>query len=154
MSEHFIQILLYLFRHYMADELLQPADPESLMTELDEAGFSTKMSRQVIDWLVGSNVNNAVLDAKPTESMRIYTAAECIKMDQKVRGFLLFLEQNGMLDAVYRERIIDRAMALKDSKVTFTELHFLIRLLLINDGVQTEAEKQTYELFFAEGSIH
>lgn len=154
MSEHFIQILLYLFRNYMADELLQPADPDSLIAELDEAGFSAKMSRQVIDWLVGTKTNNAILNATPTESIRVYTTAECIKMDKQVRGFLLFLEQQGVLDAVNRERIIDRAMALKDSKVSYTELHFLIRLLLVNDGAQTEAEKQTYELLFAEGSIH
>ena len=154
MSEHFLQILLYLFRNYLADELLQPADPDSLVDELNDAGFSSKTSQQVIDWLVGTKANNAILSTKPTVSIRVYTAAECMKIDTEVRGFLLFLEQQGVLDAVNRERIIDRAMALKDSKITFIELHFLIRLLLMNDGPQTEDERQTYDLIFSEGSIH
>lgn len=154
MSESFIQILLFLFKRYLATELVQPSDPDGLRAELSNAGFSDHSAKEVIDWLSDTTKNKTEIEQQQSASFRVFTAAECVKLNAKVRGFLVFLEQYGVLDAVSRECIIERAMALNENTVSLTELEFLIRLFLLNDGPQTEAEKQLYELVFTEGTMH
>lgn len=154
MSESFLQILLYLFGHYITDEILQPSDPDALLLELAHAGFSVQDSNEVIEWLAGTKNNAAILAQKKAESLRIYTANEIAKIDVAARGFLMFLEQAGVLDGVNRERLIDRAMALQCRHVDLPELRYLCQVLLNNDGPTTHDGKQTCDLLLAEGTKH
>jgi Smg protein len=154
MSESFLQILLYLFSHYMTDEILQPVSPDDLLRELVEVGFSANAAHDAIKWLSGTKNNAAVFAEKQTSSLRIYTTAEMAKIDVKARGFLHLLEQIGVLDGVNRERIVDRAMALPSRKVGLSELRYLCYVLLKNDGPKTLQGQQYRDLLLVEGTKH
>ena len=58
-------------------------------------------------------------------SVRIYTGEEMRRMDTSCRGFLLFLEQVGVLDGLARELVIDRVMALDDDEMDLNQLRAL-----------------------------
>lgn len=155
MSENFLQILLYLFGHYVASDLLKPTDPDSLLSELTDAGFSNKEAKQALEWLAGTKTNAAIVARKHEHSLRLYTPSEMAKLDVKARGYLLFLEQTGVLDGVNRERIIDRAMALEYRNVGLLEIHYLSRILLKDDGAKTDAARQMRELLLSvQGTMH
>jgi len=65
-------------------------------------------------------------------SIRIYTERECRSLDLEARGLLLFLEQNGILDPMSRELVVERALALDSPTLTVEELKWIVLLVLMN----------------------
>jgi len=66
--------------------------------------------------------------------MRIYSNAEKLKLDVKSRGFLLFMENMGQVDANQREMIIDQIMSLDDSSVSLDDLKWVVMMVLGNSN--------------------
>jgi Smg protein len=66
--------------------------------------------------------------------MRIYSDAEKLKLDTKSRGFLLFMENMGQVDANQREMIIDQIMSLGDSSVSLDDLKWVVMMVLGNSN--------------------
>lgn len=76
--------------------------------------------------------------------MRIYTEAEKIKLSAKSRGFLLFMENIGQLDANQREMIIDQIMSLGDTSISLEGLKWVVMMVLGN-SVDGETSAQWLE---------
>ena len=110
MKEDMFDVLMYLFEHYYIDEDTEPRpDRESLHSELMEAGFPSNDINQAFEWLEGLSVQQHQIQAPQTENaIRIYSARECERLDSESRGFLLFLEQMGILPPDARERVVER----------------------------------------------
>jgi Smg protein len=71
--------------------------------------------------------------------MRLYTEEEMQRLDSETRGMLLFLEQNGILDPVSRELVIERTMALENSELEIDDIQWIVLLVLINQPGQEAA---------------
>ncbi len=72
-------------------------------------------------------------------SYRIYVAPELAQLDVECRGFLLLLEQTGILDSETRELVIDRVMALETDGIDLHQLKWIILMVLFNQPGQEEA---------------
>ena len=134
MKENMFDVLMYLFEHYYMDEEtdLSP-DRESLHTELVEAGFPPLEINQAFEWLEGLAVQEHDIQSPQTENaIRIFSARECERLDTESRGFLLFLEQMGILPPDSRERVIERAMALDTDDFDIAQLKWVILMVLFN----------------------
>jgi Smg protein len=53
-------------------------------------------------------------------------------LDVEARGFLLLLEQHGVIDANQRELVLDRAMALDQDSLDLDDLKWVVLLVLFN----------------------
>ncbi len=139
MKESILDVLLYLFEHYFAEDAVPPLGDRdalangALFTELTEAGFSTAEIHKAFDWL------DALASQRPTAGeprakgpTRVYFGPELEKLDTECRGFLLFLEQHGILDAAQRELVLDRAMALDQDELDLEDLKWVVLLVLFN----------------------
>ena len=62
--------------------------------------------------------------------VRIFHETEQDKLDIDARGFLLFLEQHGILDASQRELVLDRAMALDQDELDLDDLKWVVLMVL------------------------
>lgn len=141
MKENVFEVLMYLFENYMDEEAGLHNDPESLKVELQEAGFMHTEINKAFEWL------ESLADLKDqqghsrakTSSLRIYTAREQEKLNTESRGFLLFLEQVGVLDQVTRETVIDRAMALHSDDFDLDQLKWVVLMVLFNQPGHEEA---------------
>ncbi len=134
MKENMFDVLMYLFEHYYMDEEtdLSP-DRESLHTELVEAGFPSPEINQAFEWLEGLAVQEHEIQSPQTENaIRIFSDRECERLDTECRGFLLFLEQMGILPPDSRERAIERAMALETDDFDIGQLKWVILMVLFN----------------------
>ncbi|MGD8616826.1 MAG: DUF494 domain-containing protein [Gammaproteobacteria bacterium] len=125
---------MYLFEHYYMDEELESdPDRESLHSELIEAGFPAAEITQAFEWLEGLAVQQpAVQPAQTENAIRIFSERECERLDMESRGFLLFLEQMGILQPEARERVIERAMALETDDFDIGQLKWVILMVLFN----------------------
>lgn len=134
MKENMFDVLMYLFEHYYMDEETdRNPDRESLQTELMEAGFPASDIKQAFEWLEELAVQPHEVHAPQTEhALRIYSDVECERLDTESRGFLLFLEQMGILTPEARECVIDRAMALDTDDFDLGQLKWVVLMVLFN----------------------
>ena len=134
MKENMFDVLMYLFEHYyMDDEAELGPDRESLQTELLEAGFPPAEISQAFEWLEGLSVQpHQTQTTQTANAIRIYADAEVDRIDVESRGFLLFLEQMGILGPEARERVIERVMALETDDFDITQLKWVILMVLFN----------------------
>jgi Smg protein len=140
MKESILDVLLYLFEHYFTEDADLVRDHNSLRSgplfeELGQAGFSPAEINKAFEWL------DALASQRPSPSTatpraggptRVYFGPELDKLDVECRGFLLFLEQHGILDADQRELVLDRAMALDQDELDLDDLKWVVLMVLFN----------------------
>jgi Smg protein len=135
-KEDILDVLMYLFENYIDDEeMALNNDPELLKDELIEAGFLSSQINKAFNWLegLGEQTNWLYITPQKTASTRVYLPDECDKLDVNCRGFLLYLEQIGLLDATSRERVIDRVMALDSENLELEQLKWIVLMVLLNE---------------------
>jgi Smg protein len=143
MKESILDVLLYLFEHYFTEDVPPPGElgfldrdrlaNGPLLDELTGAGFSPAEVNKAFDWL------GALAEQRPSAGparadgpTRVYFGPELDKLDVESRGFLLFLEQHGVLDADQREVVLDRAMALDQEELDLEDLKWVVLMVLFN----------------------
>jgi Smg protein len=151
MKENVLDVLMYLFQNYMEDDVDVDPDRESIQTELLAAGFPSREIQQAFEWLDSLVDRQSVpLPVNPS-SCRIYVEPELARLDVECRGFLLFLEQGGILDPETR-----RVMALEAEDIGLYQLKWIILMVLFNQPGQEEAYAWLEDLVFDEvpGYLH
>lgn len=155
MKENVLDVLMYLFENYMDSEIAMFPDQESLKMELMDAGFTHNEVDKAFDWLEGlASLKEEAMHTIPlgNRSIRVFTNHELKKLNVECRGFLLFLEQIGVIDPVMRELVIDRVMALEgDEEIDIHQLKWVILMALFNQPGREAAfawiEDQVFEEF-------
>ena len=133
MKETILDVLLFLFENYFYDDPDAVRDRDSLQRGLIQAGFSPTEISKAFDWLEElANQRPAVADARANGPVRVFVEAEIDRLDRECLGFLMFLEQHGMLDADQRELVLDRAMALDQEEVDLDDLKWVVLMVLFN----------------------
>ncbi|MGE4367520.1 DUF494 family protein [Thermomonas sp.] len=138
MKESILDVLLYLFEHYFAGEDLAVSDvlaahDTPLMGELVKAGFSPAEIGKAFEWLDGLSRRQPAADApRGVGPVRVFHAAELERLDVPSRGFLLSLEQHGVLDAGQRELVLDRALALDQDEIDLDDLKWVVLMVLFD----------------------
>ena len=150
MYENMVDVLIYLYENYMDGESQPPSDQGELEEELAQAGFTYGEIEKALRWLDELAAGAEVSPYHPyaERSMRIYSDAECAKLDLEARGLLLFLEQSGILDAISRELVIDRVLAIDHASVSVDELKWVVLLVLMNRPGQEDAFTQMEDLVY------
>jgi Smg protein len=141
MKQELFDVLLYLFENYIYDD--EQFDADTLEDELARAGFHQGSINKAFDWLDGlstAHEKGKLLTAPSHQgSMRIHTDEESLRLDSECRGFLLFLEQMGVLDHINRETVMDRLMALDSEEIDLEQLKWVVLMVLFNQPGQEEA---------------
>lgn len=137
MKENVLDILIYLFEHYMLENSEQEPDEESIMIELIQAGFNHMTIDHAFEWLENLAIMCEEHDAGNGKligeyAMRHYHADEADRLSVEVRGLLLSLEQCGVLTAASREMVIDRLMALEVDDIDLHHVKWVILMVLTN----------------------
>lgn len=159
MKENVFDVLIYLFENYYMEESSDfGPDRESLQVELHEAGFPTQEVNRAFDWLEGlTGLEDRQLPTAQTQgSLRIYAGPELDRLDTECRGFLLFLEQMGILTPGSREVVIDRVMALGTDEIDLEQLKWVILMVLFNQPGEEAAYTWMEDLVLDSmtGSLH
>ncbi|HEX4854103.1 MULTISPECIES: DUF494 family protein [Arenimonas] len=133
MKETILDVLLYLFEHYFYDDPDAVRDRDSLQNGLIQAGFSPAEINKAFDWLDElARQRPASSVARLDTPVRVYAEPELDRLDIECRGFLMFLEQTGVIDADQRELVLDRVMALDQDEVDVDDLKWVVLMVLFN----------------------
>jgi Smg protein len=131
-------ILVYLFEHCQQAELAY--DRERVARKLSAAGFEDSDISETLHWLAGMlHAPHAVRAPlpDPSRSFRAYAPRELSKLDAQCRGFVLTLEQSGILSAETRELVLERALAAAGEFLSLEQLKLIVLMVLWNQQTPT-----------------
>lgn len=153
MKETVLDVLMYLFENYQEGEFSDADNQDTLREELLAAGFPGEEVDSAFSWLDGlAEQRQLPLVFGPSRAMRIYTREELGKLSTECRGFIIYLEQLGIINAQGRELIIDRLMALKED-VDLERAKWVCLLVLMNQPESEEAFGHLEEMVYYHGEF-
>lgn len=147
------EILMYLFENYMDGSVALNADQDTVVTELEQVGFTRNEIGRALDWLDGLNRVQETVHSGPqytSHAIRHYSLEECERIGQEGRGFLLYLEQLGILDPMTREIVIDRLMALDHREVDLGGIKWVVLIALFNQPDKKSALSLLQDMVLSE----
>ena len=159
MKEGVLDILIYLFENYFDAETEDGFEPdrETLKLELEKAGFPGTEVERALCWLEELAADPDRLYPTPTtRAIRVFAALEQARLDTDCRGYLVHLEQVGILSPTQRELVIDRLMALDGDEIDIDKLKWVVLMVLFSQPGQETAFSRMEDLVFEEhsGAIH
>ncbi|HYY60712.1 MAG TPA: DUF494 domain-containing protein [Burkholderiales bacterium] len=131
-------ILAYLFENCQQAELAD--DRERVVRKLSAAGFDGSDISEALHWLAGvlsapRGASRALPDAR--SSFRAFAPRELAKLDAECRGFLITLEQSGILTPETRELVLERSLAASGSALSLDQLKLIVLMVLWNQQTPT-----------------
>ncbi|MHB8919863.1 MAG: Smg family protein [Halothiobacillus sp.] len=158
MKETVLDLLMYLFENHMEEEPHLPPEPlrMDLQQKLLAAGYESDEISRAFSWLDGASESpslalaNVVANTPKPSSFRIYTDEEQAVLDLDAQGFLLQLEEIGVLSSNTRETVIERALALDHDDMDLDDIKWVVMLVLFARPGEEAAFAWMEELVFAE----
>ena len=155
MKETVLDVLMYLFENYQAGEFSDSDNHANLNDELVAAGFPEEEVTHAFTWLDGlAQQRQLPIIFGPGAAIRVYATSELSRLAAECRGFLMYLEQLGILSPESRELVIDRLMAL-DEDIDLERVKWVCLLVLMNEPEAEAAFAQVEEMvYYAGGFLH
>jgi Smg protein len=150
MKETVLDVLMYLFETFIESDDEPEPNRNELREDLERAGFGDREIDRALDWLEGLNAAEVSATAPQSAAMRIYDRGEQDRLDASARGYLLHLEQIGILPPVQREVVIDRLFALEVEEIDIEQIKWVVMMVLFSQPGQQEAYAQMEDLVFAD----
>lgn len=154
MKENVLDVLLYIFENFPQGPLPQHRDPVNLREQLEDVGFPQEEIEHAFNWLEGLSHRRGTLgdESLSTDAIRLYALGEALQIPTECRGFLLRLEQLGILGPETRETIIDRALALASEdpmeEMDIHQFKWVTLLVLLSEAGDDAAFEQVEQLLF------
>lgn len=129
------EVLMFIFENYMDNNISLKADNPTMVVNLEKVGFTRYEIESALDWLDGLNRFQTAVDSAPmpvSPSIRHYLPEECEQLGTEGRGFLLYLEQLGIVDPITREIVIDRIMALEGREIDVGRIKWVVLMVLFS----------------------
>jgi len=140
MKENVLEVLMYLFENYIYDQPEAADDRTAMEDSLHQAGFTGPEIDKAFHWLdaLADQRDGADTVVGKSQPMRVYTAHELNRLDADCRGFLLYLENTGVLNTHCRELVLDRLMALESDDIDLEDVKWVVLMVMFNQPGQEE----------------
>lgn len=153
MKETVLDVLMYLFENYQEGEFSDADNQVNLRDELVAAGFPDQEVAHAFDWVDGlAQQRQLPIIFSPSGSIRVYCREELAKLSTECRGFIMYLEQLGILAAQTRELVIDRLMALNE-EIDLERVKWVCLLVLMNEPDAEDAFAHLEEMIYYSGDF-
>jgi Smg protein len=132
-NNNMFDILVFVYEHCRQADVT--GDPDRVAKRLSAAGFDEADISAALAWLAGLARNPqcsmAPLPA-PRTALRTFAPKEIAKLDTAARGFLMSLEQSGILSPQSRELVLERALATSDDCLSVDQIKLIVLMVLWN----------------------
>ncbi len=131
-------VLAYLFENCQQAEIAD--DRERVARKLSAAGFDDSDISEALHWLAGvlrapQATHTPLPDGR--SSFRAFAPRETAKLDAECRGFLIALENSGILNAQTRELVLERSLAASGQALSLDQLKLIVLMVLWNQQTPT-----------------
>ena len=120
-------ILVFLFENYF-DSGSYP-DSATLTRKLTMAGFADEDINKTLNWLselARHDTGSYSADLIESGSFRCYSTHEMERIDTEGRGFIMFLQQTGIINPLQRELLIDRVLTMNENSPSIEKIKLIV----------------------------
>ncbi len=150
MKESVLDILIHLFENFLDAEDEPEPSREALREELERVGYAERDIDRALEWLEGLAPATAEGTEATVRSLRVYSPLELMRLDTEVRGYLLHLENVGILSVAQRELVIDRLVALDADDIGIEQMKWVVLMVLFSQPGQEDAFERMEDLVYDE----
>lgn len=146
------EVLAYVYEHYERTDLAYNGD--KIARKLSAAGFEREEIHTALRWLAGMRAGatgESPMMPDVDAAHRIYSARELAKLDTASLGYLLMLEQAGVLCPQTREQVLERALAADGEPLILAQLKVIVLMVLWNQDLPSR-QLLAHDLFIASES--
>jgi Smg protein len=127
-----VDVLMFLFEQYLGDDNTVLDERDDMHNRLEEMGFEHLEINQAFDWLEDLALlqgESEICTPCREDSVRIFSDEEKTLLNEDCCGFLIYLEQTGILTPVTREVVLDRVIAL-NHELDIEQLKWIAMIIL------------------------
>lgn len=126
-----VDVLMFLFERYLGDDAEPMEERDNVALRLEEMGFNNHEIDKAFDWLedLATLQDGNHFAPMNVGSLRVYSEEEKALLSPDAIGFLLYLEETGILTPTTRELVLDRVIAL-DNELDTEQLKWIILIVL------------------------
>ena len=151
MKESVLDILIHLFENFLDAEDDSAPSRDALKQELEQAGYPEADIERALAWLESLAADpDRAMNEGTARAVRVFSGQEQVRLDTDVRGYLLHLENLGILSAAQREVVIDRLLALEADDIEIEQLKWVVLMVLFSQPGQENAYQRMEDLVFDE----
>lgn len=136
-------VLVYLYETYYRPDACP--DTAALARKLSAVGFEEDEISEALAWLTRLAESTGTLKEQDPQQqgvsssgLRIYVEQEMNALGVAAVGLIQFLESAKVLDAVQREIVIERALAVNDSPLPLDKLKVIVLMMLWSQGKEPD----------------
>jgi Smg protein len=150
MTESVLDVLMYLFETAGEDGVPPEPNRDGLREELERAGFHDREIERALEWLDGlaGHRGEEVAESPTDRAVRIYARSELARLDAEGCGYMMYLEQIGILSPHQRELVIDRLMALDSEEIDVDDIKWVVLMVLFSQPGEESAYARMEDLVF------
>lgn len=156
MNDSLFGLLLYVFENYPQLDHTNDSKREAITEEMINYGFNKKDVDQIMEWFKTLNQQRQLLTNSnlkhDTSSHRVFSPRECDCMTPEARSRLLQLQQQGYIDTVTRELVLDRMIALDEPSLDAPEIDWLVLVVMYQDSDQPHQRRLIEDMVMLEES--
>ncbi len=126
-----VDVLMFLFERYLDDDNETLDERADVAIRLEEMGFQNNEIDKAFDWLEDLTTIQDGRHYAPVKQsgIRVFSEEEKALLNDESLGFLVYLEQAGILTPVTRELILDRVIAL-DNELDTEQFKWVVLIVL------------------------
>lgn len=151
MSERWL-ILLNALTARLLEEPALMEEPQEVLEEFVEQGYQPKEVESAFAWIarfVAGPLYGHALVPEPIAShggLRARSTEEQLSFSPEAFGYLLRLENSGLIDPSLREEILERALVTFDDEIGEEEIKAVSRMVLMDHGLSSNEETGELDL--------
>lgn len=137
------EVLVYLYETYYRPDACP--EPEALVKKLAAVGFEDEEISKALGWLTDlAETTNEFSDCYPQQASfsfgtRIYVEQELSQLGTEAVGFIQFLEAAQVINAVQREIVVERALAVGEAPLPLDMLKVIVLIVLWSQGKEPDS---------------
>jgi Smg protein len=149
MDNNVFDILVYVFDRYLFEDLPATAERDTIVRDLESAGFGGDSVERALDWLADlAEVRERAALPAGERSFRVFSQEEAARIGTGGRGMLASLEAGGILSPDQREIVIDRLLALDSEEIDIEQVKWVVLMVLSSQPEQEQAYARMEDLVF------
>lgn len=126
-----VDVLMFIFERYLDEDNEVVEERNNIHSHLEEMGFHNQEINKAFDWLedLATIQDGEHYVPVKTDSIRIFSEEEKTILNEECYGFIVYLEQSGILQPDTRELVLDRAVAL-NQPLDIEQLKWIVLIVL------------------------
>ena len=129
-------VLAYVYEHYERMDLAYNGD--RVARKLSAVGFEREDIHSALRWLAGmrpTSLPASFMVPGVNAAHRVFSPRELAKLEAACLGYVLTLEQSGVLCPQTREQVLERALAAEGEPLGLAQLKVIVLMVLWNEDL-------------------